>query len=175
MMSVTAPMYRFLLLVMLFLAMGSPRTTDLQAQTASIAAAEEGNLFARSLVGTGDFARLQQALAKARRQEPVTVAVIGTSITQGALASRPTIEVTVPQTVITQSCRVVIPPGKVIEDATGQGVILIGAPNIEIEFDGASVVRGSLTNTSPDEYRGYGIRLNGQAGVTIRGARISGF
>ena len=175
MISVTAPMYRFLLLVMLFLAMGSPRTTDLQAQTASSAAAEEGNLFARSLVGTGDFARLQQALAKARRQEPVTVAVIGTSITQGALASRPTIEVTVPQTVITQSCRVVIPPGKVIEDATGQGVILIGAPNIEIEFDGASVLRGSLTNTSPDEYRGYGIRLNGQAGVTIRGARISGF
>ena len=90
-------------------------------------------------------------------------------------ADRPTIEVTAPNTVITQSCRVVIPPGKVIEDASGQGVIVIGASNIEIEFDPASVLRGSPTNTPPDEYRGYGIRVNGHAGVTIRGARINGF
>ncbi len=42
-----------------------------------------------SLVSTGDLARLQRALAKARRGEPTTVAVIGGSITQGAKASRP--------------------------------------------------------------------------------------
>lgn len=44
-------------------------------------------MFARSLVSRGDTARVQRALAKARRGEPVTVAVIGGSITQGARAS----------------------------------------------------------------------------------------
>ena len=46
-------------------------------------------VFARSVVSMGDTARLQHALAKARRGEPVTVAVIGGSITAGAKASRP--------------------------------------------------------------------------------------
>ena len=41
----------------------------------------------RSVVTAGDTARLQQALAKGRRGEPVTVAVIGGSITAGAGAS----------------------------------------------------------------------------------------
>ena len=44
-------------------------------------------VFARSVVSTGDTSRLQHALAKARRGEPVTVAVIGGSITAGARAS----------------------------------------------------------------------------------------
>ncbi len=97
----------------------------------------------------------------------VAVAAVG--------AERPTIEVTAPNTVITQSCRVVIPPGAVIRDVNDQGVILVGAPNIEIEFVRGSVLRGSPAGTRPDEYKGYGIRLNGHAGVTIRGARVSGF
>jgi lysophospholipase L1-like esterase len=50
---------------------------------------DSGVLSARSLVSPGDLARLQQALAKARRGEPVTVGVIGGSITQGASASSP--------------------------------------------------------------------------------------
>ena len=90
-------------------------------------------------------------------------------------ADRPTIEVTAPNTVITQSCRVVIPPGVIIRDVAGQGVIVVGTPNIEIDFDPGSVLRGSSADTRPDEYKGYGIRLNGYSGVTIRGARISGF
>src|SRR5512137_2476004 len=44
-------------------------------------------IIARSVVTAGDTARLQQALAKGRRGEPVTVAVIGGSITAGAGAS----------------------------------------------------------------------------------------
>ena len=92
-----------------------------------------------------------------------------------AAVDRPTITVTAPQTVLTQSCRVVVPQGLVIRDVGDQGVIVIGAPNIEIDFAKGSVLRGSATNSRPDEYKGYGIRLNGQAGVTIRGARISGF
>ena len=85
------------------------------------------------------------------------------------------VKLTAANTVISQSCRVVIPPGTVIEDTGGKGVIQIGAPNIEIEFAEGSVLRGSPAGTRPDQYKGYGIRLNGHAGVTIRGARVSGF
>ncbi len=42
----------------------------------------------RSLVTLGDTARVQHVLAKARRGEPVSVAVIGGSITQGASATK---------------------------------------------------------------------------------------
>jgi lysophospholipase L1-like esterase len=50
---------------------------------------EETEIFSRSLVSVGDTIRLQQALAKTRRVETVTIAVIGGSITQGASASLP--------------------------------------------------------------------------------------
>ena len=43
----------------------------------------------RSLAGTGDLSRVWQVMAKARRGEKITVAVIGGSITQGAKASKP--------------------------------------------------------------------------------------
>ena len=47
------------------------------------------NLAFRSLVTTGQVARLERALAKARRGETVTIGVIGGSITQGAAATQP--------------------------------------------------------------------------------------
>ena len=50
---------------------------------------DEAAVFARSLVTTGDIARVQHALAKARRGDSVLVSVIGGSITQGAAASKP--------------------------------------------------------------------------------------
>ncbi len=53
------------------------------------AAQDEAAILKRSLVSMGDTARLQHALAKARRGEPVTVGVIGGSITGGAMASKP--------------------------------------------------------------------------------------
>ena len=43
----------------------------------------------QSLVSTGDLSRVWQVMAKAQRGEKVTVAVIGGSITQGAMASKP--------------------------------------------------------------------------------------
>lgn len=43
-----------------------------------------------ALVATGDTARIQRVLARARRGEPMTMAVIGGSITAGAMASAPT-------------------------------------------------------------------------------------
>ena len=49
----------------------------------------EASLFSRSLVSTGHLARLEATLAKARRGEPLTIGVIGGSITAGAAASQP--------------------------------------------------------------------------------------
>ena len=87
----------------------------------------------------------------------------------------PVLEVTSPHVVITQSCRVRIPAGVILPDPEGQGAIVVRAPNIEIEFSEGSVLSGSPSDTTPDVYQGYGIRLDGQAGVTIRGAHVRGF
>lgn len=87
----------------------------------------------------------------------------------------PTVEVTADNTVISQSCRVVIPEGLVIADADENGVIQVAASDIEIEFAEGALLRGAPAGTRPDEYRGYGIRLNGQHNVTICGGQISGF
>ena len=58
--------------------------------TAGLCAAQptdDAALSARALVDAGNTARLQRVLAKARRGEPITVGVIGGSITAGAAAS----------------------------------------------------------------------------------------
>ncbi len=46
-------------------------------------------LAAKALVDAGNPARLQRVIARSRRGEPVTIAVIGGSITQGAKATKP--------------------------------------------------------------------------------------
>lgn len=92
-----------------------------------------------------------------------------------APAQQPEVVVTSDDTVITQSCRIVIPPDTVIEDENGNGVIQVQASNIRIDFARGSVLRGAKAGTRPDEYRGYGIRVDGQEDVTIQQARISGF
>jgi len=78
-------------------------------------------------------------------------------------------------TIITQSCHFVIPAGTIIADADNQGVIQIGASNIEIEFGEGSILRGSPAGAPPDRYRGCGIRLDRHVGVRIRSAHVSGF
>ena len=107
------------------------------------------------------------------------VVYAGCSAVRGAgsapRADLPVVEVTADDTVITKSCRVVIAEGAVIEDAKGDGVIQIGAPDIRVEFAPGAVLRGSPKDRRPDEYKGYGIRLNGHANVTIVGARVSGY
>lgn len=87
----------------------------------------------------------------------------------------PIVTVEKDDTVICQSCRVAVPKDAVIEDKNDDGVIQVGASDIVIEFAQDAVLRGAREGARPDEYRGYGIRLNGHAGVTIRGARISGY
>ncbi len=61
----------------------------LQVGPSNAADFDEAVVFSHSLVSAGDSARLQRALAKARRGETVTVGVIGGSITQGAKATKP--------------------------------------------------------------------------------------
>jgi hypothetical protein len=108
---------------------------------------------------------------------PVLAAILlAVSTERGFSASiLPVINLTADHTVIAQSCRIVIPPGTIIPDLDNQGVVQVGSSNIEIEFARNSRLRGAPEDVSPDEYKGCGIRLNGHTGVTIRGARISGF
>lgn len=61
----------------------------LMVGTQAGAAIDEAGAFKRSLVDPGDSARLQRVMLKAQAGEPVTVAVIGGSITAGAKASQP--------------------------------------------------------------------------------------
>ena len=74
--------------MLLFTFVGQFLRTDARAEAAAGTEPGESGVFSRSLVSTGDSARLQHALAKARRGEAVTVSVIGGSITQGAGASQ---------------------------------------------------------------------------------------
>jgi parallel beta-helix repeat protein len=105
----------------------------------------------------------------------VVVACLAGALGAVAAPNWPIIQVTSDNTVISQSCQVVIPPGTVIQDVDGNGVIQVGAPNIEIVFAKGSVLRGSPADARPDTYKGFGIQLNGHRGVTIRGATMSGF
>jgi parallel beta-helix repeat protein len=105
----------------------------------------------------------------------LTVILISAAIWTSAGASLPNVRVTADDVEIGESCTVVIPPGTVIEDTNGNGVIQIVASNIEVRFAAGSRLRGAPAGRLPDEYRGYGIRLRGHSNVTIRDARISGF
>lgn len=92
-----------------------------------------------------------------------------------AAADLPELRVMHDNTVVVESCRVVIPEGHVIEDADDNGVLHVQAAGITVEFAPGSVLRGARPGVMPDEYRGCGIRIADQPDVTIRGARLSGF
>jgi len=85
------------------------------------------------------------------------------------------VRVTSDDVLVSRSCRIIIPADTVIEDKNNNGVIQVIASDIEIEFAAGAVLRGSPKNRRPDEYKGFGIRIEGQSNVTIRGAKISGF
>jgi len=85
------------------------------------------------------------------------------------------VHVTSDDVTISQSCRIIVPADTVIQDKNNNGVIQVVASDIEIEFAAGSVLRGSPKDRRPDEYKGFGIRIEGQSNVTVRGAKISGF
>jgi parallel beta-helix repeat protein len=90
-------------------------------------------------------------------------------------APRPEVRLTADNLQVRESCTITIPPGTVIEDTDNNGVIQIAASDIQVRFAPGSVLRGAPAGRTPDEYRGYGIRLNRHSHVTIQGAHVSGF
>ncbi|MCX7048416.1 MAG: SGNH/GDSL hydrolase family protein [Candidatus Sumerlaeota bacterium] len=58
------------------------------AEDVTTGVSDMNTLIKRAMVSQGDIARLQHALAKARRGEDMVIGVIGGSITQGAAASK---------------------------------------------------------------------------------------
>lgn len=104
-----------------------------------------------------------------------TMVLLLAAAVSAAAAELPVVEVTKDDTIITKSCRIRIAPGTVLRDEKGDGMIRIEAPNVEVEFEKGSVLRGSAADALPDTYEGVAIRIDGQAGVTVRGAVVSGF
>ena len=90
-------------------------------------------------------------------------------------AALPEVVVTADNTRLEKPCRVVIPPGTVIADADGNGVIHVAFEWGVVEFAPGSVLRGAAEGAAPDTMSGTGIRIEGREGVTIRGARVSGY
>ncbi len=83
----------------------------------------------------------------------------------------PVVVVKSDDTEITQSCTVRV-EAPWIADAAGDGVIRITAPGITVDFAGASLAGAS--GGDADIFSGIGVRITAR-GVTLRGARISGF
>jgi lysophospholipase L1-like esterase len=73
----------------LLLGAGAASTAAFAGLSSSFAETLPSDLIARSQLAAGDPWRLHRVLAKARRGEPITLGVIGGSITHGAIASSP--------------------------------------------------------------------------------------
>lgn len=74
--------------------------------------------------------------------------------------------------VIERDCVVEVGEGA-IEDANGDGVVHVRTPGVTVDFTGAHL-RGARAGLDPDACTGLGIVVEAP-GVTLRGARVSGF
>ena len=90
-------------------------------------------------------------------------------------ANLPRVELRPDTRVITQSCELIIAPGRVFPDPGADGLIRIAADNVTLRFASDAVLRGAPPETPWDELAGIGIRLEGHTNVTIAGARVHGF
>ncbi len=77
--------------------------------------------------------------------------------------------------VVTRSCRIVIPEGKVIPDSNGNGVIQVKGKGITIRFAKGSVLRGAAPGTPWDGLSGIGIRAADSPDLVLSGLRVHGF
>ncbi|MDP2326032.1 MAG: hypothetical protein Q8N51_18675, partial [Gammaproteobacteria bacterium] len=109
-----------------------------------------------------------------RLQLTPVLLLAGLFLVRPALAL-PLLRVTHDDTVVTQSCEIVIPPGTVLVDANTNGVLQIAADGITLRFRRGSELRGAPAGTPWDQLRGQGIRVEGHRGVRILGARVHGF
>jgi len=91
------------------------------------------------------------------------------------LQSAPLLVLDHDDTVVRASCTVRVPPGLVIEDRNGDGVLQILGDDIEVTFEAGSVLRGAAAHVPLDELEGIGIRVEGGRGVYLRGPAVEGF
>ncbi|MCC6286069.1 MAG: right-handed parallel beta-helix repeat-containing protein [Phycisphaerales bacterium] len=105
------------------------------------------------------------------------IELIALSVVMGAaVAEPPTLVVRADNTRVTESCRVVVPEGLVIEDADGDGVLHIEADGVTVEFaPGEGTLRGAPEDAPYETLAGVGVRIDGRRGVTIRRAALRGF
>jgi nitrous oxidase accessory protein NosD len=78
-------------------------------------------------------------------------------------------------TLVDHSCRLVVPPGSVLVDEHGDGIVIVVADGVRIEMDPDSVLRGASPETPRDNLTGLGIVVDGQRDVTLAGLSVSGF
>ncbi len=78
-------------------------------------------------------------------------------------------------TVVSASCLVRIPAGRVIPDLNGDGVLHVTSSGIEVRFEEGSVLRGAPEGAPLNGLEGIGIRVEGASNVALRGLRIEGF
>ncbi|MGQ0628412.1 MAG: right-handed parallel beta-helix repeat-containing protein, partial [Phycisphaerales bacterium] len=87
----------------------------------------------------------------------------------------PTLVLTTDNTLVAASCIIRIPPGTVLEDADGNGILHVTSDNLTITFEPGSVLRGSAPGSDPDLAKGTAIRISGRSGVSIEGLPAEGF
>lgn len=115
---------------------------------------------------------------------PLVAVVLSTLLAASGGAQQATVRVTgtgTPivlehdDTVVTESCVIMIPAGTVIEDRNGDGVVQVAADGITVSFTEASLLRGAAPGVLPDAYAGLGVVVDGHRDVTLRGLAVSGF
>ncbi|XVJ58955.1 MAG: hypothetical protein HEQ23_05950 [Tepidisphaera sp.] len=98
-----------------------------------------------------------------------------------AASPAPDLIVTKDNTPVMASCRIVIPPGTIIADTDGNGVIQISGSDITVEFADGSDLWGGPRPTGPDEgvwdtYQGIGVAIApGSKNITLRRLRVHGY
>ncbi|MCB9899307.1 MAG: right-handed parallel beta-helix repeat-containing protein [Planctomycetes bacterium] len=117
---------------------------------------------------------MQSSAAPAPAARPVTPAVPQDGSRADA-SPAPELVLTADDTEVTRSCTLVVPPGTILVDDEGDGVLQVRADGVEITFAPGSVLRGAPADTPLDGLAGVGIAITGAKGVVVRGAVVHGF
>ena len=87
----------------------------------------------------------------------------------------PILELTADDTIVRESARIVIPPGTVLRDVAGDGVIQVAADDVRLVFEPGSVLDGAAPGALPDSFSGVGVRVAGHRGVRLEGLVVRGY
>lgn len=108
----------------------------------------------------------------------IAALILSASSSFATRAELPDVVVKADNTVITSSCRIIIPPGTIIPDPDNNGVIQVKGNDITIEFAPGSALLGAEVASpgfdSWDTLSGHGLIARGKR-IRIQNARIGGF